>query len=290
MARRARNDKKGYFYHLICRGQRKNPLFFSPVDRIVYFMFINEILREHDIEIFAYCLMKNHIHLLVRRNNHPIHNFMKRLNTKYALYFNKKYGLVGHVFQGRYKLIIVLDESYLFHLVKYIHLNPVNASICDVPGEYKYSSAAFYEGNKEKHILNIKGLSEIGSKSHYLKLMNSEIGEYSTYKDAIGNEADYLSFEKRYPGREKGRFVQRRNLEEKQITITKDLDKYLKKRKIKFDRIIKHKKAPELMKVKVSAIKYLLNRGYTRAEIARLFGMTKSWVTKLLARYYEKRI
>ena len=194
MARRARIDLKGYYYHVVCRGQRKNPLFFSPEDRQKYFEIINELLMETDIELYAYSLMTNHVHLDIFRNEYPLHKFMSRLNTKYALYFNKKYNLVGHVFQGRYKSFIVLDNSSLVYLIKYIHLNAVRAGIVKNPADYEYSSAKFYEGGKEKNIPCIKKLPILKEKTKYLQFMNSEKVEYPIYKDSIGNKDIYLFF------------------------------------------------------------------------------------------------
>jgi len=107
MSRKARFDKEGYYFHLICRGQRKNPLFFSKRDMQKYIKILNQIQQEYDLEVFAFCLMRNHVHFLVRRNSQGLHKFMQRLNTKYALYFNKKYNVVGYVFQGRYKSVIL---------------------------------------------------------------------------------------------------------------------------------------------------------------------------------------
>ncbi|MCD6579074.1 transposase, partial [bacterium] len=121
MPRRARIDLKNYWYHVISRGQRKNPLFFSEEDMLQYIKILIELLNKFDIILGAFCLMRNHVHLLLFRRNDSLYQFMHLLNTRYALYFNKKYKLVGHVFQGRYVSKIVLDARYLNYLVYYIN-------------------------------------------------------------------------------------------------------------------------------------------------------------------------
>ena len=136
MPRIARIDLEGYWYHVISRGQRKNPLFFSPADMDKYLELLNDLLNRFDHDLGAYCLMRNHPHLMIKRNKIPLSRLIHNLNTQYALYFNDKYNLVGHVFQSRPKCLIILDENYLYNDLFYIHRNPEKAGIVDDLKDY----------------------------------------------------------------------------------------------------------------------------------------------------------
>ncbi len=279
MPRSARLDVEGFYYHIICRGQRKNPLFFSPEDRQKYFEIFNEILEEHDIAVHVYCLMTNHVHLLVRRNKIHLHNFMKRLNTRYAMYFNHKYNVAGHVFQNRYKSMIVLDESYLMHLVKYIHMNPVKAKICEKPSEYKYSSASYYKGNKEKNISGLRSLPVFRSTEDYLEFMDAGPDEFPTFKDSIGNEIAYINFDKRQPGREKGKNKEKR---EDIKRCRERCEKILHGQGLSLGKLKEMKYSRGDKVVLKSVLTLLLKAAFTRADIARLLDINRSTVGRIL--------
>ena len=281
MSRRARIDVANNYYHIIARGQRKNPLFFSPKDKEYFILLLLSILQEFDILLIAYCLMTNHFHLLIYRRMDSLGIIMKKLDTQYALYFNKKYDLVGHVFQGRYKSFIVLDEKYLLYLVKYIHNNPVKAQIVKDATEYKFSSAGFYEGTKS--ILPIEKLPLFKGKKgiiRYKNFMKEEDINIFYYKDSIGSKEDYLKFKKRKTGRELSNFHLRRSLDKNNIIV--DSQKVCDKYNIKFEEFTNTKWAKNTKEIKKKIILELTKKGYTRAEISRLLNVHRSMITKRL--------
>ena len=275
MSRRARSDFEGYFYHVICRGQRKNPLFFSDDDKDQYIRYLNEVSELHDCEVHAYCLMRNHVHLLIKRNKHLLSSFMHRLNTNFALYFNKKYGTVGHVLQGRYKALIVLDESYLMLLVDYIHENPVKAGYCVKQEEYKYSSAASYLLHENSEVSGLQMLrsdeSNVTKRKEHLEI----------FKDSIGSEDEYLSYEKRSKGREKGKTLERREPGLDIITIAKRISKEMR---VDLQAIINGKNKRELKDKRLLLVRKLIKKGFKRVEIARLLNYEKTAIGKMLSR------
>ncbi|MFO8062112.1 MAG: transposase [bacterium] len=194
MTRKARHDGKGYYYHVYARGQRKNPIFFSNDDIGAFINILKQVLDETDIELYAYCIMRNHFHLLVYRRNTPLAQFMRKVNTKYALYFNNKYGTVGHVFQGRFGSEPLLEEERdLPIVINYIHYNPVDAGIVSKESDYPFSSAGFYEG-KKSYIEQLKRID-------YDRSITDR--EFETYKGVIGTKEEYNKLLKRKPGREK---------------------------------------------------------------------------------------
>ena len=97
--------------------------------------------------LLAYVLMSNHYHLLIQANSKPLRTIMHNLNNNYSKYYNGKYERTGHVFEGRYKGILVKDETYILTLIKYIHRNPVKGSLCEKTSDYKWSSDAYYRNN-----------------------------------------------------------------------------------------------------------------------------------------------
>lgn len=146
---------QGGFYHVFNRGNRKQDIFLSPSDYKRYLDKLKEYKKEQDITVVAYCLMPNHIHLLLRQNGpKPLSTFIQKLHTAYSKYFNKKYNQVGHVFQDRFKAKMVDRDEYLIHLSRYIHTNPVKLTK-KLPS-YKWSSYPAYIGDTNDEITETK--------------------------------------------------------------------------------------------------------------------------------------
>ena len=95
-------------------------------------------------QVFGFVLMDNHYHIIIQTLDKKLQEIMHQINSKYSKYFNAKYKRVGHVFQGRYKAILVQDERYLVELLRYVHQNPVEAGICKLVEDYKWSSDIVY--------------------------------------------------------------------------------------------------------------------------------------------------
>ncbi|MCD6578875.1 transposase, partial [bacterium] len=203
MARKARIDIANYFYHVIARGQRKNPLFFSNEDREEFIAILKDLLKIFDILIYAFAIMGNHFHLLLYRGESSLSQFLKKLDTRYAIHFNKKYGTTGHVFQDRPKSFIILDNKYLGNSIKYIHLNPEKAGMVGNYNEYLYSSAKCYNDNINCEIVTkLKIFSGETGVLKYREFMKQEGSDsLIMYEDAIGTEELYKKLEKRERGR-----------------------------------------------------------------------------------------
>ncbi len=144
------NFVQGGFYHVYNRGIRKQNIFLDNKDYQRYTDRLKEYKGKHQVSIIAYCLMPNHVHLLIRQNGpQPASKFIQRLHTAYSMYFNKKYSEVGHLFQNRFKAKIISKDEYLMHLSRYIHLNPEKL-LRKLPG-YKWSSYGDYIGRSDTH-------------------------------------------------------------------------------------------------------------------------------------------
>lgn len=141
MARKSRNYIKSSFFHVMVQGINKEYIFNTDIDKKEYLKIMKNTETQYDVEIISYCIMDNHVHLLVRiEKTDDLSKFMHKINTLYALYYNKKYDRVGYVYRDRYKSQIIYSEKQLYICINYIHNNPIKAGICTYPYQYKYSS------------------------------------------------------------------------------------------------------------------------------------------------------
>ena len=130
MPRKARLTVTGAIHHLMSRGNEGKPIFIDNEDRQFFLTILEDLLGRSNYLLYAWCLMDNHYHLLVRINEYPLGSFMRICNGRYAQYFQKKRKTRGHLFQDRYKSIVTQDQHYIEEMVRYIHLNPIRAGIC----------------------------------------------------------------------------------------------------------------------------------------------------------------
>lgn len=129
MPRTARLDIPGLLQHVMVRGIERREIFNDDHDRESFVRRLSSLLVETETDCYAWCLMPNHVHLLIRPLRDKLGTFMKRLLTGYAVSHNLRHGRAGHLFQNRYKSIICEEESYLLELVRYIHLNPLRGGV-----------------------------------------------------------------------------------------------------------------------------------------------------------------
>jgi len=125
MPRSARKQSKTGMYHIIIRGINRQDIFQDDEDKRVYLDRLSRYKNECVFDLYAYCLMSNHVHLLVREVEESVSGIMKRIGTSYVYWYNNKYERVGHLFQDRFKSENIEDDAYLLAVVRYIHQNPV---------------------------------------------------------------------------------------------------------------------------------------------------------------------
>ena len=151
MARRLRELTEDTIYHAMTRGNNKQTLFYCDKDFERYLDYAQTALTRRSVKIYCFVLMPNHVHFVLKNvKSAGLSKFMHLLQTSYGVYFNRKYGNCGHVFQGRFQSRIVMDDIYLTYLSKYIHLNPVSAGLVKLPGEYRWSSYSDYLKSDKK--------------------------------------------------------------------------------------------------------------------------------------------
>ena len=140
MARPLRIELSGGVYHVTSRGDRREDIYFNDVDRHAWLDILGQVCERFNWVIHAYCQMTNHYHLVVETPEGNLSQGMRHLNGVYTQYINRSYKRIGHVFQGRYKAIIVEKDAYLLELARYVVLNPVRARMVRDAGNWDWSS------------------------------------------------------------------------------------------------------------------------------------------------------
>ncbi len=206
MARGPRKCTNMFFYHIMVQGINKEYILNEVEDKRQYLKFINKVKKEIDVYIVSYCIMDNHVHILIKEEYiECLSRFMHKVNTLYAMYYNKKYNRVGYVFRDRYKSQVIYSEKQLYTCINYIHNNPVKAGICRLASEYEYSSYNEYIKNMEEIQRNINGL--------LIK------------EDILDKKENFLEIE-----------------EEKEVEIKNAIEEYMKINNINFDTLKNERK------------------------------------------------
>ncbi len=144
MARRPRRRSESGLYHVMLRGINKQIIFESDDDRFQLLSTIKRFVDTNKFVLYGYCLMDNHIHLLIQELEDDISNAIKRISSSYVLWYNKKYERSGHLFQERFKSEPVEHDNYFMMTLRYIHQNPIKARLCKELLEYKWASYREY--------------------------------------------------------------------------------------------------------------------------------------------------
>jgi len=144
MSRSLRIEYAGAFYHVTSRGNERKVVFRTHRDRKKFLSYLESATERYRAVVHVYCLMNNHYHLLIETPSGNISQIMHHINTAYTAYFNTKHARSGHLFQGRYKAIVIDADEYAREVSRYIHLNPVRAGLIENPEEYRWSSYQYY--------------------------------------------------------------------------------------------------------------------------------------------------
>jgi len=184
MARKPRIHYPGAIYHVMLRGNAKQAIFHGDEEYRYFEDILAQGLEKYSLVLHAYCWMKNHVHMALQVKDKPLSKLMQNISQRYTRWFNKRYERVGHLFQGRYKAILVDKDAYLLELIRYIHLNPVRAGIVKDLMDYPLSSHSAYAGYVQPSFwltvdwgLGQFGKMESAARSAYLHFMGQTTGE-----------------------------------------------------------------------------------------------------------------
>lgn len=191
MSRRAREYSQSGFYHAIYRGVGRQNIFEEEKDYIKKLDILYELKQEMGFEIYAYCLMTNHVHLLLKEHSTgDISIIMKRLLTKYAGWFNRKYERSGALIGSRYKSQPLENDSSLLSVVRYIHQNPIKANMVCRPFDYKWSSYREYIGKRFLTDTNL--ILSMLSKENFIEFHQEEEREVHEVSDRVSKSEEYI--------------------------------------------------------------------------------------------------
>jgi putative transposase len=187
MARPLRIEYPGAFYHIASRGNARQNIFKTKRDYIEFLNILNGNLKRYNWECYAYCLMSNHYHLLIKTLDPNLSLGMRQLNGVYTQKFNHLHKTVGHVFQGRYKAILIDEEKYFYELVRYVALNPVRAKIVKNPDNYLWSShREMISKSKDNICERYKVLKKFENIGEYKKYINQKTEDNDVWEDLKG--------------------------------------------------------------------------------------------------------
>ncbi len=185
MPRKPRIEIGGGLYHIITRGNNRRKIFRSHDDYLRFTTIVERQKAKLPFYLYSYCLMPNHVHLLIEMQDDPVSRIMQRVLTSYSQFHNRKYKKIGHLFQGRYKSILCETDRYLGELVRYIHLNPVRAKMTKRPEDFEYSSHRAYLGLDRTGLVDTEpvlrhfGATKKRAIETYTKFVEANLGQKS---------------------------------------------------------------------------------------------------------------
>ncbi len=251
MARRPRINSSG-FHHIINRGVNKSKIYKSNKDKDKFLDILCKASKTYKVNIHDYCLMDNHYHILLETSSENLSLFARAINSNYAIYFNKQYKRVGHLWQGRYKSYYIVDEPYLYELFRYIEHNPLKAKMYKKVGDYPYTLLHTLL-NEDKDIISCANHSKLKKEFHYEGIQ--DLLEKPLNKKEL------------------------KSLKEKQ-------NKKIIQNEYEF-KMLKNKTLKEYfynikgIKIRNNIISLALEDGYTQADIARYLKISSSMVSKI---------
>lgn len=184
MPRTRRKQSGTDVYHVVSRGNNQEKIFPENKDKDYFFGLLKEQTEKFQGQMYAYCIMDNHVHILIKIQLKALSLLMQETNSNYAVYYNGKYRKSGHVFQGRFFSSCVETEAYLISCIRYIHNNPVKAGVVRYITEYPYSSAKYYFLQSDRQKTEI--LSE--EIFHILKKRFNNIDQFLEFHNNYDNQ------------------------------------------------------------------------------------------------------
>jgi putative transposase len=277
--------------HLTQRAAGKEPLFVEDSDCLRMLALLKEISQKRALTVFAFCLMPNHIHLLIRPESGELAEAMRDLFSRYAIFFNRKYERKGHLFGSPYRQAVCLDEGYLLAASLYIHNNPVKAGLCQSAQEYRWSSVALYCNDEapdsfvsSELILSLLGGPQTGKPTYRRMLAQSQ----GLDTEVVFEQPDVLegfrkTLAKMFPR------IFRALRKSRKVADADLLDPEELEEQIEVVRSGKLGNRPETRKAMGFLIEQLLSRGFTKVQIAEILGVSRKTVYNLLGRKTTQR-
>ncbi|MEA3506394.1 MAG: transposase [Elusimicrobiota bacterium] len=277
---------KDYWYHVYSRGQRGEPLFFSPEDRIEYLKNIDSELVRKGGFIGSFCLMTNHMHLLIKMGRTPLGEIFRNVNSKYARNFNRRRKVFGHVLQKRPGIKIVLDNKYLHILVGYIHRNPVKSGISKQVTGYRWSSWYWFKG-QQCNWIELKSWAYppgFENENKYVKFKDTvkqEKQKLTEGKSYIGNLEEWNNFYKRRVKSADKIYKERRGI----MPLEKIAEDFTAGTQYSVENIKSRSRKRELSRLRHSIMNRMWQEGHKQTVIAQFFNRDPRIVRKAIEKH-----
>jgi len=273
MPRKARNKGEFSLYHIVQRGNERKSIFGTEENKSRFLDTLFKMKGKYNFLLHGYCIMDNHVHLLINDNGNDISTLLKSINVSYALYFNRINNRRGHLFQDRFLSKIITNDSYLLQVSKYIHNKPVKGVLFNSPKDYRWSSYNIYIGAVE----DIKKLVEVNKvlgilsdrRSIAIRAYIKYVSEAEGNKDILDIEEDRIHIDQ-----ENSDFISSIKQAKEKIQRT------LESNNTSFDQLIKN------LKIRDKIIKDIrTNSQLSLREIGELFGgISESRVSRIVSK------
>jgi len=256
-----RQYSKTGIYHIMLRGNERKDIFIDEEDKEKFIKIVFKKKADEAFKLYAYCMMDNHLHLVIKEQKETISQIIKKIATSYVYYFNHKYKRVGHLFQDRYKSETIEDEAYLLSAIRYIHNNPEKAEITKKE-KYKWSSYPHYIDPLNHH-------REMPETKEILEMFSSDT------KKAL---KEFIHYSNQYEEKNFLEMGETIKSEINEVNVNEYINRYLKSRHLKKEDL----KRREQVKQKEELIRQL-NKGLnlSKRKIAILIGVNRETVRKV---------
>src|SRR6056297_2861757 len=238
-------------YHVVLRGNNKQTIFEDDEDNEMFLVTLDEYKKQSGYKLFAYCLMGNHLHLLLKTEKEDLGQIFQRIGASYVYWYNRKYDRTGHLFQARFKSEVVDTDNYLFAVLRYIHQNPVKARMVTRLEDYAWSSYGEYLGlNTNRYV----------DKDFILMLFNEDrnkaVDYFKAFNEIVTDEQCLDISERKCIS------------DEKAILLIKKKFAVQSSKEVQGFELDQRKKC----------IRYLLNKGLSVRQISRITGISRYFI------------
>lgn len=254
MPRTRRLKSETGIYHVVLRGINKQIIFEDEEDNEMFLVTVNQYKKQSGCLLLAYCLMGNHIHLLLKTGSEELAQIFRRIGASYVYWYNRKYGRSGHLFQDRYKSEAVETDAYLHAVLRYIHQNPLKAGLVKKLEDYQYSSFGEYLGLNDDNYVDKDFVLAL-----YNKDRNTAITDFKAYNELISDE----------------RFL---DISEKKYISDKAAVEMIKKKYAVSSSLELQRFEP---KKRDKCVRFLLRKGLSVRQISRVTGITRYIIQKI---------
>jgi REP element-mobilizing transposase RayT len=275
MGRRPRIEFQGAVYHVIKRGNNRAFIFQHKEDKVDFLRCLEAAKEAHPFNLLGYVIMDNHYHLIIETKEAPLNKIMQKINNAYSKSYNKRYQRSDHVFGGRYKGILVNDDSYLLTLLRYLHTNPVRAKITSNADSYVWSSDHFYRRNIVSQVA-IDKILEMFSENRQIAIV--EYKKFMSQKEMIENPMEF--FEKASVIGDDEKKSEDQSETPKRETLDQILERVTGSAE-NFKLIKSGSRQRSLSIDKISYVKAAVDQGYTFKEIGENISVSATAVNRM---------